>query len=287
MNRLRFGLKNLIVLALIFTISLYLEKSGKITAILLGVGCIIAGFRSIGKVADGSTLGCFILGVALILVGAFLEGADNVLRIIGAIGGGLLSFIQYNNIGQSYSPTKFLKRFETLALLAYPAIIIAGFILTIFPSKADISKTLIIIGCVIGLIYTLYALIFMGYTPGGKSNFVNDNGNGVTSSGDVARLAEKIANFFSGSTDYLTSGIDLKYQITVIVVGNEINYCINGTVKGNLNDSMQVSSAQSNLQNKVSRMQQNILSKTQEELSKCYLDRDYNITVDVGDINIA
>lgn len=292
MEKIKYAIKNFALAIIVFVASFYLADSGRISAIIVGVCFIIGSFRSVGKTADGGAITIFIIGVALIVLGASVKSIDWLLKYIGAAALAFIGFYQITKIDKKFSSAKILKRVESIAILAITALIMIGAILSVFPSKAQLGKSLLICGSVIWILHTVYALVFMVKGEYGNA-YLSSNSNfeigKALNENDVLSEARKIANRWNGSSDPLPYDTSVKYSVSAQVVGDSIDFIIKGTLRGiqNLTSETYVSSVKTSLNGKLDKILQNIVSTAEEELGKFSLPHDYNINARVEDISVA
>ncbi|MDE6201667.1 MAG: hypothetical protein K2M47_07345 [Clostridiales bacterium] len=302
-NKTWYLIKN-IVMALLFlscaSASSFVDGEAiKIVLYLLG------GLFVVSALFSFKDMGLRVIPVALIGIG-FISLADYLISNFDAmkevtryISGGLLilvAFFQFNKRRDDY-----VSGIAKLLPYLYPALLIVGVVFNLFPSllpngvAAKISASVVALGIVGWILYTLLVIRSLKGTStksadGGKSS----GGKGVSSGGgrtiatisDVRKAMESVANGTTGGIETLGSGTNIYFSTSVSVYEGEINFKVNGDVRGtsNIKTQSDLDGVTGRIESVVRARQKRVMELARKKMDKLITDVDYTINVNVGNI---
>ncbi|MCM1546551.1 MAG: hypothetical protein NC033_05890 [Clostridiales bacterium] len=304
MGKFKFALVNFLLAAAISILAFYLPYSGRIALVIVGVSFVIGGIRELDSAVEGAACIIFILGAGMIGVGIFLKNVDTILKYVGAAAIALIvgwHFIM-KLLGEDsgFGPNTIVIWLAKLFMTGYSACIVAGIYYAVFTGNAQLSKTLIWVGCGGWVAYTVYCMFFMdsdGEPSDGFSfsrrdrrvrNYSRGSGGGAVTLtvSDVERKVRDIAFLCSNEQDSLPCGAWVVYHVTSRVLGNDIYFTVTGNLRGaDRLDASSANSVLSNLRWKVESRQRKILEYAEKTLGKFALPQNYNINVEIGEIS--
>lgn len=271
----------------------------KVVLYLLGglfVVSALLSFKDMGlRVIPVALLGLGFIALADYLTSHF----DAMKEVTYYISGGLLilvAFFQFNKIRDGY-----VSGIAKLLPYLYPAILIVGVVFNLFPSllpngvAARISTSVVALGIAGWILYSLLVIRSHKDTSikssggnkssGGKSAS-SKGGKTVADVHDVRMAMESVANRTTGGMETLGSGTNIYFSTSVSVSEGEIEFRVNGDVRGtsNIKTQSDLDSVARRIESAVRARQKRVMELADKKMSALLTDIDYDINVVVGNI---